>query len=47
MSVEVPQKDILHEGIEAETEGGDRCANKNQFKVCQMFHNILYLVGVG
>jgi len=39
VSVEVPQKDILHEGIEAETEGGDRCANKNKLEISQMFHN--------
>jgi hypothetical protein len=41
VSIEVPQKDILHEGIEAEAERGDRCANKNQFKICQMFHNTI------
>ena len=41
MSIEVPQKDILHEGVEAEAEGGDRCANKDQFKISQMFHNTI------
>jgi len=29
VSVEVPKVDILDEGIEAEAEGGDRCANKD------------------
>jgi hypothetical protein len=29
MSIEVLQEYILDEGIEAETEGGDRCANKD------------------
>ena len=40
MSIKVPQKDILHEGIEAETEGGDRCANKNKLEISQMFHTL-------
>jgi len=29
VSIEVPKEDILDEGIEAEAEGGDRCANKD------------------
>ena len=38
MSVEVLQEYILDEGVEAETEGGDRCANKNKLEISQMFH---------
>ena len=30
--------DFLDEGVEAETEGGDRCANKNKLEISQMFH---------
>jgi hypothetical protein len=40
VSVEVPQKDILPKGIEAEAEGGDACANEYQFEISQMFHNL-------
>jgi len=29
VSIEVPKVDIFDEGIEAEAEGGDRCANKD------------------
>jgi len=39
VSVEVLQEYILDEGIEAEAEGGDRCANKNKLEISQMFHN--------
>jgi hypothetical protein len=39
VSIEVPKVDIFDEGIEAEAEGGDRCANKDKLEICQMFHN--------
>ena len=47
MSVEVLQEYILDEGVEAETEGGDRCANKNKLEICQMFHNFCILWEAG
>jgi len=43
VSVKVPQKDILHEGIEAEAEGGDRCANKDKLEISQVFHNLYFV----
>ena len=43
MSIEVPQIDILDEGIEAEAECGDTCSNEHQFKISQMFHTLKLL----
>ena len=43
MSVEVLQEYILDEGIEAEAEGGDRCANKDKLEISQVFHNLYFV----